>query len=112
MQNDLIQMFVDDLVAQSGFSNLDPEKSADYKEKLSALVSKKLGIEMMKELREEDMEEYLDLVEKGAEPEKMYNFFHDKIANLDEKVTEILKKFREQFLEDLLDADRMSQTGA
>ena len=110
MENNFIQMFVDDLVIQAGFTHIDPEKDAEYKEKLMALVSKKLGIEMMKELKEEDMDEYLDLIEKEAEPDQLYQFFSSKITGLDDKVVEILKKFREHFLEDLLDAKNMSES--
>jgi hypothetical protein len=109
MQNDLIQTFVDDLVIQAGFTHTDPQKDADYKEKLTALVSKKLGIEMMKELQEADVEEYLDLVEKESTAEELYNFFSQKIPNLDDKVVAILQNFRSQFLTDLLDAQNMSR---
>jgi len=109
MQNDLIQAFIDDLVMQAGFKHLTPEKEVEYKSNLAALVSKKMGIEMMKELKEGDVEEYLDLIEKEPAPEQLYQFFKSKIANLDEKVVEILKNFRIQFLEDLIDAKNMSQ---
>jgi type I site-specific restriction-modification system R (restriction) subunit len=108
MAFDLILEFTKGLLDEAGFSTLPPEELKDYQDKVVALLSQKLGMEMMKLLKEKDLDDYFDLLDKEPSPQELFDFFSAHIENLDDKVIGILKSFRREFLQNVADSQNMA----
>ena len=101
MNNDIIKEFTDQLIKEAGFDDMDSAKRAEYQDNLLGLVQKKLGIEMMKMMSDDDIDAYVEFIQTKPNEEQLYEFFNTKVTGLDEKIVTMLQQFKKEFLTNL-----------
>ena len=96
--DDLIVKFIEDLIKEVGLEDGSKEDVAKYKDDLMGLLQKKLGIEMMKMLSDEHIDEYIKLIEKKPKTDELYDFFSQRIPDFNNKVIVVLNEFKKEFI--------------
>jgi hypothetical protein len=94
-QNSLRTQLIYDL----GLSELPVEKQEDLLAKMMEVVLKRIFVETMARLNDEDREKYTEMIERDRTPEEVESFVREKIAKYDELVLEIVGQFREEIVE-------------
>ena len=83
------------LIEELGLSELPMEKQAEILEKMSEAVLKRIFLETLEKLNEEDKKSYAEMVERQDSPEEVDVFLKEKIPNYEGFVQGIIKEFRE-----------------
>lgn len=83
------------LIEELGLSELPMEKQAEILEKMSEAVLKRIFVETLEKLNEEDKKSYAEMVERQDSPEEVDVFLKKKISNYEGFVQGIIKEFRE-----------------
>ncbi len=109
MSSNPIDQFIDRLIEQSGLSEVSEDKKQEYHQTLLGLVQQKLGMEFMKMLPPDNVDEFVSLAEKEASSEKMLGFFQKNIPDFENKVVDILKSFEQDFIHILQQFNSFSQ---
>jgi len=98
MQKDLIAQFVEKLIVQAGLDGVPENFRAEYTEKISAEVQKRIGLIAVKELSAEGLDAFAKLMDGNPKTEEINQFFVEHIPKLDKKISRALKEFSEEFL--------------
>lgn len=104
-----IDQFVDRLIEQAGLSDTSEEKKQEYHQNILGLVQQKLGMELMKILPPDSVDEFIALSEKESSPEVMQDFFKKNISDFEIKVEDMLKGFEQDFVHILKQFNSFSQ---
>ncbi len=92
--------FIDSLLSEVGVKNISEDNLEIIKDGLKTQLQERVGVEILNALSDEDKEEYLKMVESGSKEDKISEFIETHIDDLENRIKEILQKFREDFLED------------
>lgn len=95
---DLIDKFIEEIIKEAGLENGPKEDLDKYKEDLLGLLQKKLGIEMMKMLSDEQLDKYIKLIEQQPKADDLFEFFSKNIPDFNNKVTVVLNEFKKEFI--------------
>ena len=94
-----IDEFLKNTIKQAFGENLPEEIEQEFVERLKLLLAKRIGIEMTKQLKDEDLKELAKLSEeKKLDLKKVLDFYKEKIPNFEEELVKIIKNFREEYL--------------
>jgi hypothetical protein len=91
-QNDIQKTLIDEL----GLADLPQEKQEQLLIKMTEVVLKRIFVETMEKLTEQDQDAYSKLIEDSASPEEIEKFLTEKIAGYDEMVKKIVEEFKEE----------------
>jgi len=91
-QNEIQKNIIDEL----GLSGLPEEKKKELSEKMTEVVLKRIFIETMYRLSEEDQAGYEKMIDENAGPEEVEKFLREKIPNYDDMIKKILEDFKEE----------------
>ncbi|MFZ5981952.1 MAG: DUF5663 domain-containing protein [Patescibacteria group bacterium] len=83
------------LIEELGLSELPIEKQAELLEKMSEAVLKRIFVETLEKLNEEDKKSYAEMVERQDSPEEVDVFLKEKIPNYEGFVQGIINEFKE-----------------
>jgi len=97
---DVIQDFITEIILKAGIGDMPEDFKKDYTEKLAVEAQQRLGVMALSYLDEKGLQEFETLMQapKAPEPKVLLEFFDAKIPDFTQKVTEVLKKFGEEFL--------------
>ena len=109
MPSNPIDQFVDKLIEQAGLGDVAEDKKEEYRQNILTLVQQKLGIELMKILPEQAVDEFIALTEKNTPADKLQYFFKKNIPDFDTKVQSALDSFEADFVNVLKQSDSFSQ---
>ena len=98
MQPDIIAVFVSELLKKAGLADVPKNFYDEYSEKIGVEVQKRLGIIAMNELKPEAAEKFGELMARDADPDELAEFFQNNIPNYEQKVTDALRDFADDFL--------------
>lgn len=93
----LQQTIVDEL----GLSDLPEERKAKILVDLLELVLKRLYMETMDKLTQEDQRELMKMLEEKAEPDKVEAFLREKISGYEEFVKKVVSDLKDELKEDI-----------
>jgi hypothetical protein len=91
-QSQIQQSILDEL----GLSNLPKDKQEELIIKMTEIILKRIFMETMEQLDEEERKNYEDLVNNQASPEQLESFFREKIQNYDKMVEGVINDFKEE----------------
>lgn len=97
LNNPNIKEFVELLVAEKKFENLEDEVLAQIKEDLAGRVENIVNAAIVAHLPPEKLEEFEKLLKHGA-GEQIASFTEQHVPNLQEVVKEELSNFRKSYL--------------
>jgi len=93
-----IDQFVSNLLVKANLSDVSIAKREEYHQNILGLVQQKLGIETMKIIPTDHMDEFITLTEKQVKPEVLHNFFQKVVPDFDKRVVVILQDFENDFM--------------
>lgn len=98
--NNLTTGFVAELMKQAKFDALPDDARANYEERLSAEVERRIGIIIMSALDEQSQGEFVAMMEKSTKPDPaaLERFFKERIPNLEQRIQDGLTEFVREFL--------------
>ena len=98
-QLEQINTFLDEMLLQANLSNLPDTFKDEYKDRLFAEIQKRIGIMALNNLSEKDAEEFSNLVVKTqTTQDDVMNFLRQRVTDLQEKITEVLIQFQNEFV--------------
>jgi uncharacterized protein YdiU (UPF0061 family) len=99
MEN-VIENFIKEMIKKAGIDNMPEDFKKEYTEKLGVEVQQRLGIMALQELDENGLKEFETLMkgEEEPDPQKLLDFFQGKIPHFNEKYSQTLKQFAEEFI--------------
>ena len=86
------------LIKDLGIDTLSEDKQNELIIKMTEVLLKRIFLETMEKLGENGRDEYEKLTEGEIEPEKVEEFFKDKIKNYDEMVQLVIEEFRAEMV--------------
>lgn len=89
-QAEVLQQLIKDL----GIDTLSQDKQNELVIKMTEVLLKRIFLETMEKLGEQGREEYGKISEGEIAPEKLEQFFKEKISNYDEMIQNIIEEFR------------------
>lgn len=92
-----IEIFVDKLVEEKGFPELDSEVIVQIKKDLLDRVEDCINAAILEHMPEGKMKEF-DALLDGANEKEIQVFCNDNIENLDEVIAKALVRFKEVYL--------------
>jgi hypothetical protein len=87
------------LIKDLGIDTLSQDKQNELIIKMTEVLLKRIFLETMDKLGEQGREEYEKISEGEIAPEKVEEFFKEKISNYDEMVQGIIEEFRGEMME-------------
>lgn len=84
------------LIEELGLSELPLEKQAELLEKMSEAVLKRIFVETLGKLNEEDKKTYAEMIERQDSPEEVDVFLKGKIPNYEGFIQGIIQAFKEE----------------
>jgi len=100
MSENSLRKFVDGLVEEVDL-DLPPDEMEEYKQKLTQQLQRRLGLISLDHLGDEDLADYEELLDKDPESEDIRKFFSSRIDNYEQKVTQALKEFSQEYIESI-----------
>ena len=97
-QNTILQQTI---VDELGLSDLPEEKKAKILVDLLELVLKRLYMETMDKLTQEDQQELMKMLEEKAGSDKVEVFLREKISGYDEFVKKVVSDLKDELKEDI-----------
>jgi len=104
-QNTIMQ---ETIVEELGLGDLPEEQKAKVLVDLLELVLKRLYMETMDKLTQEDQQELMKMLEEKAESDKVEAFLREKISGYDEFVKKVVSDLKDELKEDV---DSFGNTG-
>jgi uncharacterized protein YdiU (UPF0061 family) len=100
MAQNFIQQFLEQTMQKAGFTDLSPEFSKAYQEKLELLLAKKIGIEATAFLSDAAIEELTKIMAEKPKtgPAKLFDFYSQNIPNFVDKMASIFKDFQDNYI--------------
>ncbi len=96
-QNQVQQSIMDEL----GLGDLPQAKQEELLIKMTEVILKRMFVETMDKLSEQDQDEYAHLIDNQAAPEEVENFLKSKISNYDEMLQKIVTDFKEEMKKEI-----------
>lgn len=95
-----IENFIEDMVRDAGFGKMPEEMKKVYAEKMEVSFMKRMGIEIMALLSDEDLKNFKKMIEKNPDwtNEEIFEFCRKHIDNLPEVLGRIMTDFRREYL--------------
>lgn len=93
-----IEIFVDRLIEEKQFGDLEPEVMEEIKKDLLSRVEDRMNMTILNELPEDALPAFEELLDKEESEEDMKKFISSKIPDLDEKIAKALVDFRNTYL--------------
>lgn len=90
--NQIKQTMADEL----GLSGLPEDKQEELLVKMTEVALKRIFIETIDKLSEQDQEAYAQMIDNKASPEEIETFLKEKIPNYDEMIKKIVDDFKEE----------------
>lgn len=87
-----------DLMKDLGLDNLPDDKKEALALKMTEVVLKRIFVETMEKLNDQDKQTYSEMVEANATAEDVENFVSGKISNYNNMVLKIVEKFKEEMI--------------
>jgi len=87
-----------DLIAELGLDNLPADKKEELVIKMTEVVLKRIFVETMEKLSEQDQRAYSDMIDVNAAPEEVDIFVKSKIVNYEEMVRKIAEQFKAEMI--------------
>jgi len=91
----------EELMRDLGMDGLSEEQQQELIVKMTEAVLKRIFLETLEKLSEEDKKTYEEMIEKQEDPGKLENFLAEKIPNYDKMVAKIVTDFKEEIKTDL-----------
>lgn len=89
------------LAEEMGLGGLSQDKQEELLVRMTEVLLKRIFLETLEKLSEDDQEAYSKMIDAGAEPQEIENFLKEKISNYDEMVKKIVDDFKEEMKKDL-----------
>ena len=93
-----LESFIDQLLKEAQFKDLEPVVLAQLKSDLSGRLENHINAALLAELNPEQLDAFQVKIDAGASSEETHNFFKDNIPNIDALVAATLIKFRASYL--------------
>ncbi len=93
-----LETFVDGLLKEKAFQNLEPEVEAQLKTDLLNRLDDVINQALLDALTDDKLSVFESLVDKDASKEDIQKFLSDNIENMETVVTGALLKFRELYI--------------
>lgn len=84
------------LLEELGLADLPQEKQEALLIKMTEVILKRMFVETMDKLKEEDQNEYNNMLERGAAPEEIEEFLKSKISDYDQLLEKVLVDFKRE----------------
>lgn len=94
------EQFINSLLEKIKTDRIPEEELKTLKETLILQFQERLGVEMINMLSEEDQEKYFEMIEAKKSEEEIQEFLTTHIDNMEEKITDFLLRFEEDFLKE------------
>ncbi|MBI3119980.1 MAG: hypothetical protein HYZ08_00010 [Candidatus Kerfeldbacteria bacterium] len=91
--------FLEQLMEDAELHHLPQDFRARYLQQLRTLVEERVGILALKELHEEHVKEFREILEQEEYHQALEQFLRERIPGFQDKLVGVLEEFREQFLE-------------
>lgn len=98
MANQTLEEYVDDLLDERGLSLVDEAVLIELRADLLLRVQERLNAEMVALLNDDLREELEDLLDVGAEPSVLREWFARHVPKFDDVYTQTLADFRTSYL--------------
>lgn len=85
-----------ELIEELGLSSLSEDKKEQLLLKMSEAILKRVFVETMRRLGENDQADYEKMIDQNASPEEVEKFLHEKISGYDGMVKKIIEEFKEE----------------
>ncbi len=89
------------LMEELGLSELPKDKQQDLIIKMTEAVLKRIFVETIDRLSEEDNKIYQEMIEKNSSPEEIDQFLKSKIENYEEMTRKAIDEFKEEMKKQL-----------
>ena len=89
------------IIEELGLEDLPEETKAKALVDLLELVLKRLYMETMDKLTQEDQQELMKMLEEKAEPDQVEKFLREKISDYDEFVKKVVSDLKDELKEDI-----------
>jgi len=98
---DTIQQFVQELITSAGLEQAPEDIRKACAERLAITVHQKLGVMALKELNEQDLNNFEKLIDQDNAPESKaaWEFFNKRIPNFQKKVEATLQQLAQEFIQ-------------
>lgn len=97
-QQEAIIQFIDQLIKDAGLSEMSQDFLDDYKEQLTMELMKRLGLQVLNTLSDEQREEALTFMQTNPTPQEIDEFYRKKLPNINEVTKNTLEEFRREYL--------------
>lgn len=84
------------LIEELGLSSLPREKQEELLIKMTEVLLKRIFVETMEKLNDDDLKTYEKMVDEGEDSEKIGAFLKEKVYNYDAMVEKIIMNFKEE----------------
>ncbi|MFT5359811.1 MAG: hypothetical protein ACI88L_000274 [Candidatus Paceibacteria bacterium] len=93
-----LETFIDKLLKEKAFENVEPEIEAQVKEDLRGRLDDVVNRAMLDELSDSKVSEFEDLLDNGANQDELQKFLSENIGNMEAVLTAALLKFRSLYI--------------
>jgi len=93
-----LNKFVEKLIEEKNYPNLEPEILAQMKEDLNLRLENLINVTIVNSLPDEKLEEFEELIDKQVGVEEMQKFMSDNIQGLPDLISRTLLDFRKKYL--------------
>ena len=97
MQNELLEQFVDKMIAEKKMDLLEPAVLAEVKQDLLRMAEDKINSYIIEALPKDKIDDFTEVLE-GNDPEEIQTFLRDVLDDLDEIVARALIDFRRAYI--------------
>lgn len=97
-QTQLQQTILDEL----GLGDLPQDKKDQLLIKMTEVILKRIFVETMTKLSEDDQEQYGQMVDNNVNPDELEEFLRAKISDYDELIKKIIEDFKEEMKKESL----------
>jgi predicted house-cleaning noncanonical NTP pyrophosphatase (MazG superfamily) len=98
LMDEALNAYLEELLKAANIASLPEDYKNEYKERLALEVNRRIGIVVMDQLTDKDLEELEKLLEKDSKIEEIQNFLSQRIPNLKEVVEKALDQFAAEFI--------------
>lgn len=98
---DYLAQYVDELLGRANLTNLPEDFKNEYRQKILESVQKRIGIIALKELDAKGIKEFEEMNQSEGElsQDELLTFFRARIPNFEQKMTQTLKEYADEFVE-------------
>lgn len=105
-----LKIFVEDLLAKAGMSELPVDFRQQYIAKLVSQIEERIGLRALEELDEEQLADFERLVKGKKNPAAVFEYFNLHVHDFRAKMAKVMEEFAAEFLKHSLAAKQELQT--